>query len=44
MTFAPDGLTSVGGYPGDDDKGGQLFGTVNGAKDAGRLLCSGNLA
>jgi carboxymethylenebutenolidase len=32
MTFAPDGLTSVGGYPGDDDKGGQLFGTVNGPK------------
>ena len=21
MAFAPDGLTSVGGYPGDDDKG-----------------------
>lgn len=32
MTFAPDGLTSVGGYPGDDDKGGQLFSTVNGPK------------
>jgi len=32
MAFAPDGLTSVGGYPGDDDKGGQLFGQVNGAK------------
>jgi carboxymethylenebutenolidase len=29
MAFAPDGLTSVGGYPGDDDKGGQLFGTVD---------------
>jgi len=26
MAFAPDGLTSVGGYPGDDDKGGALFG------------------
>jgi len=25
MAFAPDGLTSVGGYPGDDDRGGQLF-------------------
>ena len=25
MAFAPDGLTSVGGYPGDDDKGGELF-------------------
>jgi carboxymethylenebutenolidase len=28
MTFAPDGLTSVGGYPGDDYRGGQLFMTV----------------
>jgi carboxymethylenebutenolidase len=25
MAFAPDTLTSVGGYPGDDYKGGQLF-------------------
>jgi carboxymethylenebutenolidase len=25
MAFAPDGLTSVGGYPGDDYRGGQLF-------------------
>src|SRR5262245_53259911 len=32
MAFAPDGLTSVGGYPGDDDAGGRLFGTVNGPK------------
>ena len=32
MTFAPDGLTSVGGYPGDDDKGGELFRTVDRAK------------
>jgi carboxymethylenebutenolidase len=32
MAFAPDGLTSVGGYPGDDEKGGQLFGTVDRAK------------
>src|SRR5262245_46165045 len=31
-TFAGDGLTSVGGYPGDDDKGGSLFGTVNRTK------------
>src|SRR5215216_3368917 len=29
MAFAPDGLTSVGGYPGDDDTGGQLFGAVD---------------
>jgi len=25
MAFAPDGLTSLGGYPGDDYRGGQLF-------------------
>lgn len=29
VTFAPDGLTSVGGYPGDDEKGGTLFKTVD---------------
>jgi carboxymethylenebutenolidase len=32
MAFAPDGLTSVGGYPGDDDQGGKLFGQVDRAK------------
>jgi len=29
MAFAPDGLTSVGGYPGDDEKGAKLFGQVD---------------
>jgi carboxymethylenebutenolidase len=29
MAFAPDGLTSVGGYPGDDEKGAQLFRQVD---------------
>jgi len=29
VAFAPDGLTSVGGYPGDDEKGGELFGKVD---------------
>jgi carboxymethylenebutenolidase len=29
MTFAPDALTSVGGYPGDDVKGGELFGKLD---------------
>jgi len=28
MAFAPDGLTSLGGFPGDDYKGGQLFSKV----------------
>ena len=32
MAFAPDGLTSVGGFPGDDYQGGQLFGKVDGKK------------
>ena len=29
MAFAPDGLTSVGGYPGDDYKGGLLFAKID---------------
>src|ERR1700730_6883862 len=32
IAFAPDGLTSLGGYPGDDEKGAQLFSQVDGAK------------
>src|SRR6204780_2516707 len=32
MAFAPDGLTSLGGFPGDDYKGGQLFNKVDGKK------------
>jgi carboxymethylenebutenolidase len=32
MAFAPDGLTSVGGYPGNDEKGAQLFKEVDRAK------------
>jgi carboxymethylenebutenolidase len=32
MALAPDGLTSVGGYPGDDEKGGALFKQVDNAK------------
>jgi carboxymethylenebutenolidase len=30
--FAPDALTTVGGYPGDDYKGGQLFTKIDAAK------------
>ena len=29
LAFAPDGLTSVGGYPGNDEKGAELFGKVD---------------
>ena len=32
IAFAPDGLTSVGGYPGDDEKAAALFGEIDGAK------------
>ena len=32
MAFAPDALTPVGGYPSDDYKGGQLFGTIDRAR------------
>jgi carboxymethylenebutenolidase len=34
MAFAPDGLTSLGGFPGDDYRGGQLFSKVDGKKMA----------
>ncbi len=34
IAFAPDALTSVGGYPGDDEKGAALFRQV----DPGKLL------
>src|SRR6478752_3483837 len=29
LAFAPDGLTSVGGYPGDEEKGAALFKSVD---------------
>src|ERR1700691_728569 len=32
IAFAPDGLTIAGGYPGDDEKGAQVFGQVDKAK------------
>ena len=32
MALAPDGLTSVGGYSGDDENGAKLFEQVDGAK------------
>ncbi|HEY4361300.1 MAG TPA: dienelactone hydrolase family protein [Bryobacteraceae bacterium] len=32
MAFAPDGLTSLGGFPGDDYRGGQMFNKVDGKK------------
>jgi carboxymethylenebutenolidase len=32
IAFAPDGLTAVGGYPGDDEKAAKLFAEVDAAK------------
>jgi carboxymethylenebutenolidase len=32
IAFAPDGLTSMGGYPGDDEKGAELFRQVDNTK------------
>jgi len=54
VAFAPDGLTSVGGYPGNDEAAGKLFGSVDRAKMAedfiaaakwlkGREDCTGKL-
>jgi carboxymethylenebutenolidase len=34
LAFAPDGLTSIGGYPGDDEKGAELFRKVDRQKMA----------
>src|SRR5678815_474398 len=42
MALAPDGLTSVGGYPGDDEKGGQLFGQVDRGKMTEDFVASAN--
>jgi carboxymethylenebutenolidase len=40
MALAPDGLTSVGGYPGDDEKGAQAFTQVDNAKMREDLLAA----
>ena len=40
MAFAPDCLTSVGGYPGDDYKGGLLFAKLDAAKRTQDLLAA----
>jgi carboxymethylenebutenolidase len=40
IAFAPDGLTSLGGYPGDDEKGAGLFRQVDGGKMRDDLLAA----
>ena len=42
IAFAPDGLTSVGGYPGDDEKGGALFGKLDRAKMTEDFVAAAN--
>jgi carboxymethylenebutenolidase len=42
MAFAPDGLTSLGGYPGDDEKGGELFSKVDRPKMTEDFLAAAN--
>jgi carboxymethylenebutenolidase len=42
LAFAPDGLTSVGGYPGDDEQGGQLFGKVDRTRMTEDFLAAAN--
>ncbi len=40
VAFAPDGLTSLGGFPGDDYRGGQLFNKVDGKKMTEDMVAS----
>lgn len=40
MAFAPDGLTSLGGFPGDDYRGGQMFAKVDAKKMAEDFVAS----
>ena len=40
IAFAPDGLTSLGGYPGDDEKALALFGKLDRAKSAEDFLAA----
>jgi carboxymethylenebutenolidase len=40
MAFAPDALTPLGGYPGDEDKARAAFGTLDQAKTSADFLAS----
>jgi carboxymethylenebutenolidase len=42
IAFAPDGLTSKGGYPGDEEKGAQLFSQVDNPKMREDFLAAAN--
>src|SRR5437773_5177066 len=40
VAFAPDALTPLGGYPGDEEKAAQMFGTLDATKRAEDLLAA----
>src|SRR3954447_7557607 len=42
VAFAPDALTPLGGYPGDDEKGRELFGKLDRAKMTEDFLAAAN--
>jgi carboxymethylenebutenolidase len=42
MAFAPDGLTSVGGYPGNNEEGGTLFAKVDRGKMTEDFVAAAN--
>jgi carboxymethylenebutenolidase len=42
IAFAPDGLTSLGGYPGDDEKGLTLFGQLDRSRLGEDFLAAAN--
>ena len=44
IAFAPDGLTSVGGYPGDDEKGARAVQPGRPGEDDGGFPCRGRVA
>ena len=42
IAFAPDALSTVGGYPSDDYKGGQLFGKIDRPKSTPDFIAARN--
>jgi carboxymethylenebutenolidase len=42
VAFAPDALTPLGGYPGDDERGGKLFSQLDPAKRVEDFVASAN--
>ena len=40
VAFAPDALTPLGGYPGDEEKAAQMFGTLDATKRGEDLIAA----